>query len=765
MNDFVTVVTHPTLMMVKTWTLGADGAPVCRDYDNGEYFSFEKRMVGGLDDLKAVIDSLSAHQTIVLGKYVGDNPGRDVRRSVKEPVTLADCSHWWLPLDLEKFEPTDAEGQFDPVQEPYRAVNLALSRLPDGLNGADVIYQHTAGAGIKPGIRLRLFAWLDRPLTIAEMKAWLTPYATSAGGIIDPSIYSPERPIYAGPVQFQGVTDPVTTDRTGMVRAWGACVNPPEVIEVKPPAAAREAPEGVTFDLPVTVAWAVDTIRNAIQYGGLPTEGDASDNRTFNLAAKLRDGDEPGRSLHPETVGYLLRTYWAPHFDPDWLAAKVDSAYGNAQNKKPGAGPSQKTDAETFGPAAARAAAQQGVAEKSNDRRAKILAGWRSARDILRQPDPVAVVKGLIHEGENIGIIGPPKAGKSFVALDIAWSIAANQPTVGGHEVARPGPIIYMSGEGNAGMKKRLRAWAGARGISEEELDTFPIEHIVMVPSAAGGAPEGEFWAGIILEKLGGPQPSAAFIDTQARSLGTMRENDAETANSYLDMTEALVKSLGCPVVTLIHASNRDNGGKAIHIRGSSGFDAGYDLLMTVEKNDMNGTMKLSYHMGKDHGEEDIPPVYYRLCHYGPGLVGIEKSNANEFGTEKDAAKKETEEFRDEVIATLQAHGIDSLAKSLRDAALAELIIKRRWSKSPENLTEREAYEAQREVLRKQLTSTRSAKGAKWPEHYVSKRIEGGAQHPVWFIGGGAHYEMQMAARGEREPVNQAMPFEPITRH
>jgi hypothetical protein len=58
-------------------------------------------------------------------------------------------------------------------------------RYPPEFQNVSTWWQMTNSAGIKPGIRLRLWFWLDRPVTDDEAKRWLA-YAP-----VDQALYSP----------------------------------------------------------------------------------------------------------------------------------------------------------------------------------------------------------------------------------------------------------------------------------------------------------------------------------------------------------------------------------------------------------------------------------------------------------------------------------------------------------------------------------------------------------------------------------------------
>src|SRR5205823_3703838 len=89
--------------------------------------------------------------------------------------------------------------------------------------------------------------------------------------------------------------------------------------------------------------------------------------------------------------------------------------------------------------------------------------------DLFNEPDPTPLITGMLMEGENIAFVGPPKSGKSFLAIDIGMSITFGKSVVGMHEVRKTGPVVYLSGEGHRGMKRRIKAWCQARGVSLED--------------------------------------------------------------------------------------------------------------------------------------------------------------------------------------------------------------------------------------------------------------------------------------------------------
>jgi putative DNA primase/helicase len=362
--DFVTILTSKGARLTKRIFRHPNGRLWQHPYENAKHFAFQARSVGSLEDLRHVIDGIGPQSCLILGRLKeGIDPTHAVRRLYDhklddgsvEPATIEDVAHVWLPMDIDSLDACDEKGKFDAIAEPVRAVHCIIARLPSEFQRADCVWQFTSSAGFKPGIRMRLYFWLSRPLTGAEMKAWLDSH-----DIIDKSIYTPVQPIYAAPPVIEDVPDPVP-QRSGILYQSGSVI-PPDVITVKrskkkPKTKAKaapssavgkevrapqtsstevlEGPEDIEFDGPETVGWAIELMRADVAVNGRPEIGEHSDDRTYGLIGKLRDGPTWGKSLQPKTIAELLKEHWAPHFDLWWLQLKANGVHRN----DPGVGP------------------------------------------------------------------------------------------------------------------------------------------------------------------------------------------------------------------------------------------------------------------------------------------------------------------------------------------------------------------------------------------------------------------------------------------
>jgi hypothetical protein len=98
--------------------------------------------------------------------------------------------------------------------------------VPEPFADASCWWQATGSAGVKPGIRVRLWFWLSRPVSDAEAKGWLR------GCPLDRSLYTPVALHYvAAPILEAGAHDPVGR-RHGVRRGLGDVVRVPAELPV-----------------------------------------------------------------------------------------------------------------------------------------------------------------------------------------------------------------------------------------------------------------------------------------------------------------------------------------------------------------------------------------------------------------------------------------------------------------------------------------------------------------------------------------------------
>jgi hypothetical protein len=155
---------------------------------------------------------------------------QNMRRTHVEPgATLIERPRRWVLLDLDKvmLDVKPADFAADPRKYAIQARDL----LPPCFRTVTCWYQATGSAGVKPGARLRLGFWLDRPVSSGEWRQWTEGWDVE----VDRSLFTPSQPHYtAAPVFKDGATDPVVGPRFGVLEGATEEVPVPVMVSDRP---------------------------------------------------------------------------------------------------------------------------------------------------------------------------------------------------------------------------------------------------------------------------------------------------------------------------------------------------------------------------------------------------------------------------------------------------------------------------------------------------------------------------------------------------
>jgi hypothetical protein len=208
--------------------IGRDNAIV--DYASAKHFDLAEIPIDGLDHLEEDLRRL-IHQPdrcIVRGQIAEIGRSHGVRRLLHpegdDRVSLVEVPRRWLALDIDNV-PRPANV---PVSDLTACAGIAITALPPEFHSARCLAQATAGHGYKPGLRLRLWYWLDRPLGTAELKRWL------AAAPVDHALFGAAQPIYTAAPVFAGHRGDTLPTRLVKLPLGDACVFVPEIPEPEP---------------------------------------------------------------------------------------------------------------------------------------------------------------------------------------------------------------------------------------------------------------------------------------------------------------------------------------------------------------------------------------------------------------------------------------------------------------------------------------------------------------------------------------------------
>lgn len=193
------------------------------------------------------------------------------------------------------------------------------------------------------------------------------------------------------------------------------------------------------------------------------------------------------------------------------------------------------------------------------------------------------LIEGWLVKNTLAGLVGPPAAGKSFLAIDWACRVATARPWFGGK--THKGAVFYMAGEGRQGLRKRIAAWethfqTPINGAPLYLADGLPF---LCEPSQAFGAIDAiEELADELLFECGAVEPSLVVIDTVARAMAGQNENSAEAMGALVRSMDWLRERWGATVLAVHHTGHES----ADRARGSSAFRAALDSEFLIRPND-----------------------------------------------------------------------------------------------------------------------------------------------------------------------------------
>jgi hypothetical protein len=171
--------------------------------------------------------------------------------------------------------------------------------------------------------------------------------------------------------------------------------------------------------------------------------------------------------------------------------------------------------------------------------------------------------------------------------------------------------VGYALGEGKSSLLKRIQAWITYNQLSQEEIrlleENFKITFTV--PQLASKASTDNMLADLEKE---GFKPEVIAIDTFARSMVGLDENDAKDTGLWIESADRL-RQLGYGVIFLHHTKKNTEFGNVY--RGSTAIIGAMDTALTLVRSE--NTCTLTVTKQKDHDEGS--PLRFRRVLVGAG--------------------------------------------------------------------------------------------------------------------------------------------------
>lgn len=189
---------------------------------------------------------------------------------------------------------------------------------------------------------------------------------------------------------------------------------------------------------------------------------------------------------------------------------------------------------------------------------------------------PRTIVRGIFEADSFAQLFGESGSAKTFWTISVACCIATGTKWFG--RPVKKGPVVYIPGEGHAGVSRRIRAWSDDAGISIAKAPLF-------VRSGAAALLDPQSLSEVLAElqevtEAEGP-PVLIILDTVARNFGPGDENATPDMSAFVRACDTIRTACPNSTVLVVHHSgwaSKDRG------RGNGALKAALDAEYKIEK-------------------------------------------------------------------------------------------------------------------------------------------------------------------------------------
>jgi len=220
------------------------------------------------------------------------------------------------------------------------------------------------------------------------------------------------------------------------------------------------------------------------------------------------------------------------------------------------------------------------LCEDAENRRTRFQ--FFSAEQVEAAPSPEYRIKGIFPTKGIAAIGGPPASAKTFIATAAALAIAAGSSFFG--YPTKPGDVVYLVLEGEAGFPTRLKAWR--------------FHHCVPVPDHIRFSCQAfDLTSEHDIDELAShcSPGTTVFIDTLNRAAPGLDENNSKDMGRIIAGADRLYRKIDGLVVLVAHTGKDEAKG----LRGHSSLFAALDAAIMVRRGE-GGAREWKVHKAKD---------------------------------------------------------------------------------------------------------------------------------------------------------------------
>jgi hypothetical protein len=211
---------------------------------------------------------------------------------------------------------------------------------------------------------------------------------------------------------------------------------------------------------------------------------------------------------------------------------------------------------------------------------------------------------------QAVGVIGgSPKSGKTWLALEMAVSVASGTPCLGTFPVSSPGPVLLYAAEDSAAtLRSRMGTLARLHEVDFERLDV----HIITVDSLRLDRPDHQDRLESTLRLY---KPALLVLDPLVR-VHAIDENVAGQVAALLGYLRSLERNTGAAIALVHHVRKNASptGAAGYSLRGSGDLYAWLDSFL---------------HLRMHQGQRSLAAEHRSAPAFGPVPIELVQSDPN----------------------------------------------------------------------------------------------------------------------------------------
>jgi hypothetical protein len=216
---------------------------------------------------------------------------------------------------------------------------------------------------------------------------------------------------------------------------------------------------------------------------------------------------------------------------------------------------------------------------------------------------------------QAVGVVGgSPKSGKTWLALEIAVSVASGTPCLGAFSVRAPGPVLlYAAEDSAAAVRARLKTLARVHALDFEHLDV----RVITADALRLDRPDDQ---DRLAATVAAHRPALLVLDPLVR-VHAIDENVAGQVAALLAYLRSLQRQTGAAIALIHHVRKNVSpaSGAGYSLRGSSDLYAWLDSFLYLRKHHDQLTLTAEHRAASSFG-----PVALQLAQSDPAGTHLE---------------------------------------------------------------------------------------------------------------------------------------------